>query len=196
MRFLYFILISILLLTACGENTVLSPKPRTYPRIDYPEREYRLENFGDCPFTAEVPLYGEIVKVRENIGEIAENECWFNLDFPFLNATLHLSYVPIRSYDDFEKFRNDTYIIVNQINKNSTYMAEIPFSGGKNLGGLIFDFEGAAASPYQFYVTDSLSQNVRGSLYVNTEIHLDSLAPVVKFLEEDVRHFIKTFRWK
>lgn len=195
MRFLIGIL-GLLLFNSCGDGTVLSPKPRAYPRVDYPVKEYKIVDFDDCPFAAEVPIYAEIVQVRENIVEQAENDCWFNIVFPGLNATIHLSYVPISSRQDFEKFRSDTYTIVNQINKNSTYMAEIPFSRGKGLGGIIFDFEGAAASPYQFYITDSLSQNLRGSLYINSEVRLDSLAPVVNFLEKDVEHFVNTFSWK
>src|SRR5699024_6829144 len=97
---------------------------------------------------------------------------------------------------EFEKFRDDTYLIVSEINRNSSYMAEIPFTKGKGTGGVIFDFEGAAASPYQFYITDTLSENVRSSLYINSEVRLDSLAPVVQFLEKDVQHFINTFHWK
>jgi gliding motility-associated lipoprotein GldD len=53
-----------------------------------------------------------------------------------------------------------------------------------------------AASPFQFYLTDSTKNFVRGALYFNTVPNNDSLAPVIDFLKQDIIHMIETFRWK
>lgn len=184
------------LLYSCGGEVVLSPKPRSYPRVDYPEKKYEVENFGDCPFQAEIPTYGKVNNVENYRGKDATNDCWFNITFPHFNATMYLSYIPIKSYKEFEEFRDDSYEIVNQINKNSDYMEEIPFRKDSGSGGIVFDFEGPAASPFQFFITDSTSHNLRGALYINSEVRPDSLAPVIDFLESDVKNFIQTFQWK
>ncbi len=195
MKYLALLLV-LCLCASCGDTVVLSPKPRAYPRVDYPEKNYVVEEFGDCPFQAEIPDYGKLTKVEKFNGQIASNDCWYDVSFPELNATLYLSYVPITSYKQFEDFRSDTYTIVQQINRNSTGMMEIPFSKGDGVGGIVFDFEGPAASPYQFFITDSLHRNLRGALYINAEVRPDSLAPIINFLEDDVKHFINTFQWK
>ena len=45
-------------------------------------------------------------------------------------------------------------------------------------------------------MTDSTEHFLRGALYFNVEPNNDSLAPVLTFIEEDVRHLVNTFRWK
>lgn len=190
------IIVVLVFLMGCGDSAVLTPKPRIYPRVNYPTKKYVLETFGDCPFQAEIPVYGKVKHIEDYFGKKAINHCWYTIVFPSLNAALYLSYVPMQSYQDYLDFRKDTHTIVETINKRSNYMAEIPFSKGKGLGGLVYDFEGPAASPFQFFITDSTSRNIRGSLYFHTEIRPDSLAPIIKFLEDDMKHFINTFQWK
>ncbi|MCD4731953.1 MAG: hypothetical protein K8R74_15210, partial [Bacteroidales bacterium] len=63
--------------------------------------------------------------------------------------------------------------------------------------GLTYTIFGvAAASPYQFYLTDSTDHFVRGALYFNAVPNNDSLAPVIAFLKDDINHMIETFKWK
>ena len=63
--------------------------------------------------------------------------------------------------------------------------------------GLIYDIEGSgAASPCQFFVTDSTTHFLRGALYFNIVPNNDSLAPVIGFIRQDILHMLKTFRWK
>ena len=67
----------------------------------------------------------------------------------------------------------------------------------RNIFGLIYEIEGSgAASPYQFFLTDSLSNFVRGALYFNVVPNNDSLEPVINFIIEDIEHLINTFQWK
>jgi gliding motility-associated lipoprotein GldD len=71
------------------------------------------------------------------------------------------------------------------------------FREDDNLFGLVYNIEGVeAASPYQFFLTDSLNHFVRGALYFNFPPNNDSLEPVINHLEEDILHLIDTFEWK
>ncbi len=63
--------------------------------------------------------------------------------------------------------------------------------------GLIYRLEGSGtASPYQFFLTDSTKNFMRGSLYFNTVPNNDSLEPVINFITKDIDHLIDTFHWK
>ena len=65
-----------------------------------------------------------------------------------------------------------------------------------NVSGIAFDIDGPSASPFQFFLTDSLHHFVRGALYFNTEVRADSIAPIVEFVEEDLLYLIETFEWQ
>jgi len=62
--------------------------------------------------------------------------------------------------------------------------------------GIVYNVEGPAASPYQFFVTDSTHHFLRGALYFNTQARPDSLAPVAAFMKADVNRLIETLKWK
>ena len=65
------------------------------------------------------------------------------------------------------------------------------FQRGKLLG-IVYFIEGNAASSTQFFVTDSLRHFLRGSLYFNQHPDKDSLAPVIRYLREDVVKLMET----
>ena len=62
--------------------------------------------------------------------------------------------------------------------------------------GLTYKIEGSgAASPYQFFLTDSASHFVRGALYFNMKPNNDSLEPVIDFISKDIEHMLNTMEW-
>jgi gliding motility-associated lipoprotein GldD len=63
--------------------------------------------------------------------------------------------------------------------------------------GIVYEINGmSAASPYQFYLTDSTRHWLRGSLYFDAIPNNDSLAPVIDFVKTDIQHLFETIRWK
>ncbi len=65
----------------------------------------------------------------------------------------------------------------------------------KDVYGLIYRINGNAASPMQFYLTDSTSHFLRGALYIRQVPNIDSIQPVLNFLEPDIIHLIETTTW-
>jgi gliding motility-associated lipoprotein GldD len=65
----------------------------------------------------------------------------------------------------------------------------------ENVYGIIYDLRGNTASSLQFFLTDSIQNFIRGSLYFNTTPNSDSLAPVVGFIRKDIMHMIESFEW-
>ena len=55
---------------------------------------------------------------------------------------------------------------------------------------------GNAASPLQFYLTDSIHHFVNGALYFEVQPNYDSILPAVKFIEKDIKHLMETLEWK
>jgi gliding motility-associated lipoprotein GldD len=61
--------------------------------------------------------------------------------------------------------------------------------------GMKYNIIGNAASPYQFYLTDSLNHFLRGALYFNAKPNYDSLRPSLEYIVQDIDHMIETVIW-
>ena len=83
------------------------------------------------------------------------------------------------------------------ISKASSIENRVIINPEAKVFGLIYEIKGmGAASPYQFFVTDSSSHFLRGALYFNMIPNNDSLAPVIDFLKEDIEHLLLSLKWK
>jgi gliding motility-associated lipoprotein GldD len=188
-RYVFILLLLSVIIGSCKNDYY--PKPRGYFRIDLPEKEYQLFDTA-FPYRFEYPVYSNIV-----LDTLPNAEpYWINITFHQFKGTLHLSYKEINH--NLNQYLEDT---------RSMAMKHIPKASGienrqfvnpeAKVYGLIYDISGSgAASPYQFYITDSTRHFMRGALYFNTVPNNDSLAPVIQFLEADINHLVETFRWK
>ncbi len=182
-------------LIACTE-TLEVPKPRTYPKITLPEHQYKMSQPPHCPFAFKKNSYCVIDDKERPMLEEKFDDCWFNLYYPELKSDVFFTYVPIHSRKDYDKYVNDSYRIVNQVNKRSDYTDEKAFINKYGTSGVRFEFKGNAASPFQFYASDTSQHFVRAALYLNTKVDADSLAPIIQWLEEDMNKIIESFHWK
>ena len=181
--------------TSCSEPDYV-PKPRAFPRIDFPVATQPTAFQTDfCPaFTFEQPDYVTIRKDQRVFDEGAPDDCWFDLYYPTLNGSIYFSYLPTDP-DAVETLKRDAFRMTDWHTKKATYIDEIPLKRG-NVEGLLFRVEGPAASPYQFYLTDTLGQHfVRGAVYVESSVRPDSLAPVYAFMRRDMERVLETFVW-
>jgi len=189
MKLILLLFLSVLIAASCSDS--YTPKPRGYFRIDLPEHSYRVFDSA-FPYTFEYPDYADITADSSKMAE----PYWLNIRYRPFNATLHISYKVVRG--NLARYLNDAYTLVNKHIPKANAITQREFSDpGNRVYGLVYDIRGAdAASPYQFYLTDSLSNFIRGALYFNLIPNNDSLAPVIEFLKSDMEHMIGTFRWK
>jgi len=189
-------LIFILLLTTFSCREVTVPKPKGYFRIDLPEKEY-IKFSGESvksrntPFSFEYPSYGNLSFQAEDSREPG----WFNIEFPLYKAKIYLTYKDVKN--DFAGLMEQSYKmnVKNHITKADA-INEQQFNNIENkVFGILYDLKGNTASAVQFYVTDSVSHYLRGSLYFSAEPDADSLAPVIEFFREDIIHLIETLKW-
>ncbi|MDR0714305.1 MAG: gliding motility lipoprotein GldD [Bacteroidales bacterium] len=186
---LSLVLFSTLCSAGCRQNE--TPKPRAYFRISFPEKKYvRYES--ECPFVFEYPVYAQPVATANHTGE----PCFFNLVFPKYKATIHLTYKKINN--DLNVLLDDDWTFVyKKIAQKADAIEPHHYEDPKNrIYATVYDIKGNAASPVQFYTTDSVRHFLRGSLYFGTRPNYDSLAPSIHFFRRDIVHLIETFRWK
>lgn len=190
-----FILL-LFLCTAYSCREVPVPRPKGHFRIDLPEKQYIQFNHqpdmtGDIPFSFEYPAYSHLSFQPEK----ADEPGWFNIEIPAYKAKIYLTYKDVKN--DFASLMEQTYKmnVKNHISKADAINEQPFIDQEKRVFGILYDLKGNTASSVQFYVTDSVSHYLRGSLYFSAEPDADSLAPVIEFFREDIIHLIETLRW-
>ena len=177
------LLLFFFLITSCAEETL--PKPKAFLRLAYEEVQYQKINL-DCPYTFEFSN-DAIVTPNEN--------CWINITYPKLKASLNLTYRPIEN-NLTELLKESEKLTYNHAIKADGISA-LPFVNiGKNVYGSLAEVTGNAASPLQFHLTDSVQNFITGALYFKVQPNYDSILPAVKFIEKDIRHLMETLEWK
>lgn len=184
----HFILVFALVMISCEDPPM--PKPSGYYRIELPERKYeKWEN--DCPFTFKKSSWAKIEKSKK-----VDKPCYFDLTYPDINATFYLSYLPVNG--DLKALIDQEYTMKEKHNAFSTGTVEGVYRNPeKRVNAMRFEVKGQkAATPLQFFVTDSVNHFFRGTLYFYNSPNNDSLAPVITYLKEDLDSLIETFEWK
>lgn len=181
-------------LWACSGSETYVPKPRTFPRIAFPEHKYQAFDLPGHPYSFEIPVYSSMDK--DSNGVYTLQPYWYNLDFKPFNATLHLTYHRFENFATFDSLLYNTRKLVKKhIQKAEDIVEERIQLYNPNLKGLLFNIEGNTATNLNFYITDSAHRFIRGALYFNQKTSADSIAPVFQFMKKDVEHLIKTFKW-
>lgn len=112
-----------------------------------------------------------------------------------LSSTLYLSSINVK--DNFSLIDSD---FTKKIQENSTNAFAVNVSEYNDVENRVFakyfSFVGNAPSNTQFYITDSTSVYLKGSLYFDSKPNYDSLLPSIYLINNDIRKMIQTFNWK
>lgn len=179
-------------MASCSDNDY-TPKPRGYFRIALPAKEYKLLD-SIYPFRFEYPVYSKITPDPQAPQEIN----WINLEFPGFKGRIHLSFKNFSSREQLNSCIEDSRTLALKHIPKASSIEQTAFGiPGRNVYGLSYNIKGlGAASPYQFYATDSTSHFLRGALYFDAIPNSDSLLPVIEFVKKDIDHLIRTLDWK
>lgn len=181
----------------CGCREVNIPKPRGHFRIDMPERHYvgfndKSADNKNIPLSFEYPAYGKLIFLNENGG----NKGWFDIEFPAYKAKIYLTYKDIKNNLDSLLDQSYNMNVKSHVSKADAINEQVLSNRNNKVYGILYDLKGNTASAVEFYVTDSISHYLRGSLYFAAEPNADSLAPVINFFREDIIHLVQTLKWK
>jgi gliding motility-associated lipoprotein GldD len=200
-----------LLAPAC--NSVFTPKPKGYFKIDLPEHKYLVFSEPGFPYTFEYPAYAKMVQDSTYFDYVPENPYWRNIDFPQFDCKIFLSYkqvggravfrkpLPNGGFKDsvganiFDKMVADAFKLTYKNEVAATKIDDSLMQTPNGVHGVFFKVKGNAATGRQFFLSDTLRHFLRGALYFHATPNADSLAPVQDFLEQDMKHLINTFRW-
>lgn len=183
------------ILASCGGDQVMIPKPRMYPKVEYPTQSYQDFNEDYCTMKFQYPAYAKIQKKDYFFDDKPNNECWFDISAKALNYDIHCSYYDINAENTLSKLIDDSHKMANKHNQKANYREEFYINNKQGVSGIQFEIEGPVASPLQFYVTDSTTHFFRASLYFNSKVNPDSIAPILKFVKTDIKHMVSTFEW-
>lgn len=189
---IFILLVISSFLTGCRHVSV--PKPRGHFRIDLPGHRYSTfsESSQRIPLSFEYPSYGHLTFHTEK----GSDPGWFNIEFPSYKAKIYLTYKDVKN--DLDSLLDQSYDlnVKYHVSKADAIKEQVYSNKENKVYGILYDLKGNTASAVEFYVTDSTSHYLRGSLYFAAEPNADSLAPVIDFFREDIMHLIETLKWK
>lgn len=185
--------ITLVIFSAC--NSDYTPKPKGYFKIDFPQKQYRVFQQTGYPYSFEYPVYANVIKDSSFFGEATENPWWINIDYPQFNGRVHISYKQV-GLNKLDKLVNDAFTMTNKHNLKAYSIDDSLMVTPNNVHGLFFKVGGNVATANQFFLTDSVTHFLRGALYFDATPNEDSLGIVNRFVLEDLKHMINTFKWK
>jgi gliding motility-associated lipoprotein GldD len=186
--FIYLSIVFLLLASSCKQDYI--PKPRGFFRISFAEKSYHRLDSAGLPYRFEIPDYSSIVPDDERHTE----PFWVNLEVPQHKAEVHLSYKKVEK--NLAKLTEDSRALAYKHSIKADAINERVFvNPDKKVYGTIYMIDGNAASPLQFYLTDSAHHFLRGALYIREVPNIDSIRPVIDFLTPDVIRLIETTEW-
>lgn len=182
MNNIYFFFI-LLLFVSCKNET--QPKPKAVLRLEYEPPTY--ESFSEnCPFEFEKNTLS-VAKKNEN--------CSFEIAYKTMKATIYLTYKPVNN--NLPNLLKDAQKLTYEHTIKASNIVEQPYIDAQHkVYGMFYEVDGNAASQSQFYVTDSVSHFLTGSIYFRVKPNFDSIQPAAHYLKNDIRKLMETLRWK
>lgn len=199
------ILMACAAMVSCKPKALPEPKPMGYFRIDLPDHKYKPLDASETspdkqadivvfpPFTCEQSVYATSTL------EVQPDHClWMNLTYPELNASLRFTCITVKNADSLRNLmiREDKMVKFHYQMADDVQYSVIK-DPEAHIWGQAYEIYGKeVATPFQFWLTDSVHNFVRATLYFDSAPNNDSLQPVIQYLKEDAMHLINTFAWK
>lgn len=181
---------------SCADRNEATPKPRTYPKVEFPEKKYVEHVVEPCGFSFLKAEYAKVEKDSLFFEEKSDHPCWFDVNFSAFNATIYCSYYEINEKHALDSLIYDSFALVSKHTSKAQFIEEKTIAlQNNNGGGLLFKLSGPVASPTQFFLTDSTDNFIRGALYFNNKVNLDSMAVIYNFVNDDIEKMLESFSW-
>ncbi|OIQ36831.1 MAG: hypothetical protein BM555_01905 [Crocinitomix sp. MedPE-SWsnd] len=182
---MWLVLLAFIVISCESDEVDFYPKPMGYLRLDFPERQFSEYN-SNCQYGFEIPDYFEVIEKG--------GDCNKDIAINRFNASLFLTYIPM----DTNLNMNIEYsrkLVYDHSIKADEIQEAVVRNDETNSYGMKYNIVGNAASPYQFYLTDSVDHFLRGALYFNVAPNYDSIKPSLDYIIEDIDRLIQTTHW-
>jgi gliding motility-associated lipoprotein GldD len=174
---------------ACQQD--YTPKPLGYNRLFLPTPSY-IPLPDSLPYTFEYSAHARLLDDSSAINE----RFWIEIYYPELKANVHITYKAIRNRQLLKEFLDDSYTLTAKHQIKAYAINEVISKTPSGKTAVIAELEGDVPSQFQFTITDSSYNFIRGALYFNTKVANDSLAPAIAYMKNDIMHMINTLEWK
>lgn len=185
-----FLAAVITVLASCSTDYL--PKPKGYNKIDLPDYQYTMlpDTF---PYIFEYSKHAKLLKDSSWISE----RYWIELYYPYFDADVEITYKPIKNLKELsDEYLSDSYKLTSQHNVKAYAMEESIIQLPSGMVASVTELEGEVPSQFQFHVTDSTQNFLRGALYFKTATKNDSLRPVIDYIKTDMIHLLNTLQWQ
>jgi gliding motility-associated lipoprotein GldD len=140
--------------------------------------------------------YSSSAKLLRDSSSINERY-WIEIYYPDLKANIHVTYKEINHSEKLlHEYLNDAYVLTAKHQVKADAIDEVIVTTPSGKTAVIAELEGEVPSQFQFTVTDSTENFLRGALYFNTRVQNDSLAPAINFMKKEMMKLINTLEWK
>lgn len=181
-----------LTLTLASCKSDYKPKPKGYNRLALPATEYQPSP-DSLPYSFE---YSKHARLLDDTSWISERH-WIEIYYPELKANIHITYKKLNNKDDLLKtLLNDAYRLTSKQQIKAYSIDEVSVTTPSGKTAIIAEIAGDVPSQFQFTMTDSSKNFLRGALYFNTAVQNDSLAPAIEFMKKETLHLINTLEWR
>ena len=175
--------------TACDREYL--PKPLGYNRLELPDHAYQ-DLPDSLPYTFQYSKHAELVRDTASIRE----RYWIEIYYPLLKSDIHITYKAVHHNKKLLKeFMEDAYTLTAKHQIKAYAINEVITKTPSGKTAVIAELEGEVPSQFQFTVTDSTQNFLRGALYFNTKVQNDSLAPAIEYMKRDMMQIINTLEW-
>lgn len=181
------LLFSVLFLfVACKDESI--PKPYGNVRLEYAEANY-IDFKTECSYTFE---YSDRAQKKPK-----DSLCAYDLYYPKLKATIYLTYEEIGEEGIVSLIRDAEKAVYEPHTTKAEYIEpKLIVRPNEKVYGTLYALGGESAMNYQFHVTDSTKNFLRGAVYFRSHPKPDSLSPALDYIRKDVEHLMETIRWK
>ena len=184
------LLMFLFLLVGC--DRAYTPKPKGYNRLVLPPREYSALP-DSLPYSFEISTAARILRDSSYIAE----RYWIDLFYPAITANIQITYKNLNQDSQFlMELVNDSYKLTSKHQIKAYAIEETVVRTPSGKTAVIAELEGEVPSQFQFFITDSTNNFIRGALYFRTATKNDSLAPAIEYMKIDAMHLINTLEWK
>jgi gliding motility-associated lipoprotein GldD len=176
-------------LSSCESNWL--PKPPGYNRIELPRHEYQRLEQG-YPYQLDFSSYSKVEADSFNLNE----KEWINLNYKEFGAKVHLTYKKIDQSTDFKTLSNDAFNLTAKHQIKAYGIEEAILLTPNGYSAVVAELSGEVPTQFQFFITDSTSNFLRGAVYFNTALKNDSLAPIIEYIKIDMAHLINSVNFE
>ena len=175
-----------------GCRDTYSPKPKGYNRLQLAPHEY-VSLPDSLPYSFEVSKAARILRDSSYIAE----RYWIDIYYPVMKSNIQITYKALHNDSVLLKeLVNDAWKLTSkhQIKAYAIDESIVKTPSGKT--AVVAELAGEVPTPFQFYITDSVENFLRGAVYFRTATKNDSLAPAIEYMKIDAIHLLNTLVWK